>query len=251
MLSFLPAVLEPMVRGGQITPISLGCSPARVYRISGAAAAPDCFLKIDIPRPRGLEREAAACFWLRGRFPAPEVLYYGESDGDVYLLTTALPGEGACFGDGARDPAGTARLLARTLDALHRLDAAECPLRNAAADLLSYARVRIRPSLPEEERPPEELFRELEAAPPPDGSVFCHGDFCLPNVLCEKGALTGLVDLGDAGAGNRHLDLAACRRSLQRHFGEERHVDLFLDEYGRDRVDPAQLAWFDRLETFF
>jgi aminoglycoside phosphotransferase len=107
------------------------------------------------------------------------------------------------------------------------------------------------PVFPGGKRPPAELFRELEAAPPPDEDVFCHGDFCLPNVLFEKGALTGLVDLSDAGAGNRHLDLAACIRSLRRNFGEERYVDLFIGEYGRDRVDPDQLAWFDRLEAFF
>ncbi|NLG38109.1 MAG: aminoglycoside 3'-phosphotransferase [Clostridiales bacterium] len=252
MLSFLPETLSPMLRGGRFTPIAEGCSPARVYRVTDAAVFPDCFLKIDIPRPRGLDREAAACIWLRGRFPAPEVLYFGEAGGNLYLLTTALTGQGACFGENARQPERMARMLARALSRLHQLSCADCPLDNSAPALLEYARTRISPSASDPEGCSAlTLHRELTAVQPPDEPVFCHGDFCLPNVLFENGELTGIIDLGDAGAGNRHLDLSQCCWSLRHNFGEERFADAFLDEYGRDRVDPGHMKWFSDLYRFF
>lgn len=42
----------------------------------------------------------------------------------------------------------------------------------------------------------------------PNKFVFVHGDFCPPNIIVEKGILSGLVDLGNAHMGDPLYDIA-------------------------------------------
>jgi len=45
--------------------------------------------------------------------------------------------------------------------------------------------------------------------------VLTHGDFCLPNILIKNGKLSGFIDLGKTGTGDRWMDIALCYRSLK------------------------------------
>ena len=48
--------------------------------------------------------------------------------------------------------------------------------------------------------------------------MISHGDFCLPNIFFEGNRLSGLIDLGHGGVGDRYLDIALCYRSLKHNF---------------------------------
>ena len=48
----------------------------------------------------------------------------------------------------------------------------------------------------------------IRADLPPEDVVFTHGDYCLPNVMILKGHLSGYIDWGYAGIGDRYLDKA-------------------------------------------
>ena len=64
-----------------------------------------------------------------------------------------------------------------------------------------------------------DLFGELLATAPADEDiVFTHGDFCLPNIILDRGAddeveITGLVDCGGAGIADRYQDIALAVRT--------------------------------------
>jgi aminoglycoside phosphotransferase len=66
------------------------------------------------------------------------------------------------------------------------------------------------------------------------GDVLVHGDACLPNILFrEDGTLSGYIDLGDIGIGDREVDLSAAVWSLRYNLGSGHGLD-FLRAYGLD-----------------
>ncbi len=90
--------------------------------------------------------------------------------------------------------------------------------------------------------------------PTQEDLVFVHGDFCLPNVLLEPAGegltMTGLVDCGRAGIGDRHQDLALAMRSLTYNFDADT-IAPFLNAYGGPPVDSRILEFFTILDEFF
>jgi aminoglycoside phosphotransferase len=105
-------------------------------------------------------------------------------------------------------------------------------------------------------REPEDLFHELVASVPmSEDLVLTHGDFCLPNIILQRGRdgrveVAGLVDCGRAGVADRHQDLALAIRSLQDNFGEE-WVLFFLRAYGLPRADDEKVHFYLLLDEFF
>ncbi len=138
--------------------------------------------------------------------------------------------------------------------------------------------------------PAAEVLSELAAlarALGPGRTALVHGDYCLPNVLLDTGSVRGgaartrrsaggdqgptqpdgpppagegradgwaLVDLGRAGLGDPHSDLADMAGSLlspmNPQFGP-RDVERFLDAYGREDVDPERLRLCAGVNSFF
>ena len=72
--------------------------------------------------------------------------------------------------------------------------------------------------------------------------VVCHGDFCVPNILFNSGALKGFVDLGELGVADVWWDLAVATWSLEWNLGPG-YEDLFLKEYGK-RVDSEKIQYY-------
>lgn len=64
----------------------------------------------------------------------------------------------------------------------------------------------------------QELLEWLEKNRPEFDPVLSHGDFCLPNVFVENGTISGFIDLGDSGIGDKWRDIALCYRSLKHNF---------------------------------
>jgi kanamycin kinase len=138
--------------------------------------------------------------------------------------------------------------------------------------------------------PAAEVLSELAGlarALGPGRTALVHGDYCLPNVLLDTGSVRGgaarahrsaggglgparpdgpppagdgradgwaLVDLGRAGLGDPHADLADMVGSLlspmNPQFGP-RDAERFLDAYGREDVDPERLRLCAGVDSFF
>ena len=153
--------------------------------------------------------------------------------------------------------------LGRCLAELHSVDTLGCPFDRRISVQLDEARLRIATGAVREDdfdarrqgRTATDLFAELlTTVPDCEDSVFVHGDFCLPNILLSaqvSGAVhvTGLIDCGRAGIGDRHQDLALAIRSLTYNLGSE-FVASFLASYGRPSIDPRTTEFFTVLDEF-
>ena len=64
----------------------------------------------------------------------------------------------------------------------------------------------------------DEIFSYLENNKPPKDKVLCHGDLCLPNIICNGDKIAGFIDLGLTGIDNRYHDIAIIYRSIKYNF---------------------------------
>src|SRR5260370_25579397 len=127
-----------------------------------------------VKRAADLVPERNRLAWLVGRWPVPEVAGFFHESGDDWLVTREVFGVRMYHPALGWEPVRVANKLGEILRNLHSTDAAGCPFG-----------INKR------------------------GHVLIHGDYCLPNVLVQKGELSGLVDVGGAGLGNPEDDLAA------------------------------------------
>ena len=221
---WLPEGIRRHVGAAYLAEESLGRSGARVFDAGG------CFLKI---APRGeLERAAAMQdYFARKGLGAPLIAFDQDGARD-YLLVQTLPGQNACRWPG--EPARLAAALGEAIRALHETDARDCPL----ADV--------------NERWIDAYGKEHGAPFAGDVSILqkdalTHGECCLPNIFFDGGCFAGFIDMGDAGLGDRHVDLSSAVWSLGYNLRTTRWNERLLDAYGRDAIDAARLALCDQL----
>ena len=253
----IPPSLKDHVQGYEWSPVTIGESRATVHRLF-ASSRPVLFLKSQRRDPLfGLAGEAARLRWLQGRAPVPRVVDFVEDEAHDYLLMSALPGEDAATTGLAPDH--LVPLLAEALRELHAVDIDDCPFRHTVGDLIARARAVMASGQVDEGnfdsenlgRRPEGIFAEMLARKPESEEwVFTHGDFCLPNVMMHDGRLSGFIDVGTAGIGDRYRDLALVGRSITRNLGDE-WVGVFFEHYGLKAPDQDKLRYYRLLDEFF
>ena len=91
----------------------------------------------------------------------------------------------------------------------------------------------------------DELDREVSF----EQDTFIHGDFCLPNVMLVDGKFSAFIDVGLSGVGDRHIDIYWVLWSLWYNLKTDKYTDIFLDYYGRDKVDMERLKVVAEVET--
>jgi len=258
----LPGELADLVAGATLVPVVVGRSGsvvARVVRPSG-----DLILKL-VERGAAaptLAPEAERLQWLHSRFPAPEVVLHGGDERAEWLVVTALEGADASATQLATDPGRLATVLGQHLRRLHdEVDPAQCPFDASTASLVAHARRQVAEGRidPADFQPihhgltAEEMLGHVEAVAPdePTDPVVTHGDYCLPNViLLDDGSLSGVVDVGLLGVGDRYRDIGIGARSIAQNLGGAA-VGAFVDGYGLDRPDLARLDAFVMIDELF
>lgn len=202
----------------------IGRSGADVLHADG------CFLKI---APRGkLERAAAlqAYFHKKG-FSAALIAFDQDAQRD-YLLVEEVAGKSGI--EILDKPEWLADQLGAALRRLHGTDASECPVQDVNEQAAALY-----------ERETGHAFGGDLSVLKKDALV--HGDSCLPNVFFSKNGLSGFIDLGEGGLGDRHFDLYWAIWSLEYNLKTDAYAARFLDAYGRDAVDEQRLAVCARL----
>lgn len=238
--------------------------------LSGSTVAiyGDMVLKSE-PVSEESENHLAMLRWLSGKVSAPQVLETALHDGFRWTLMTRISGEMACAGTWREDPRRLVRVLADSMKRLWAVDVTGCPVDQSAKAKLVRARQRLAQGqmnmdLAEPDTfgevgfsSPAKLLRWLEEHIPACSPVLTHGDLCLPNLFLEDWALTGFLDLGRSGAGDRWTDIAICWRSLRDNFGghygdaaEGFHPDELFDALGIEK-DEERLRYYLLMDELF
>ncbi len=255
----VPEPLQPFVAGAAWSRITVGESLSDIFRLdrSGQAAL---YLKI-APRVRRMEllQEKQRLDWLQGRLPVPAVVGYETDDRKEYLLLTALPGRHVADLSAAEPNEKIVQLLAAGLRAIHAIPIHDCPFDMTLDREIERARYNVVNGLVDEadfagtrlDRSAAELFEKLQSKKPADEDlVFTHGDYCLPNVMVDRGEVSGFVDWGRGGVADRYKDIALVLRSLKRNTGEDL-ARAFFEAYGLSSYDADKLAYYKLLDEFW
>ena len=165
-----------------------------------------------------LENEATMTGYFHSKGLSSEVCLYLKSESD-YLITKKINGKDGTDECYLSDPVRLCKVFAETLVCLHQTDFSGCPLKSKSSGLVTD----------------------------PVYTALIHGDYCLPNIMLDDFRFTGLVDLDYAGIGDPHRDISSALWTLNHNLRTDKYNDLFLDCYGREKIDFKQLKLWEGL----
>lgn len=225
----VPRSVRPYLQGATLYDSS--CSEnARTLLVSGEQPA---FLKISTPG--SLEREYQMTTFLHTHNVAPQAVAYESASDYDYLLTEAVSGEDGTAVPHLDNPVKLAGAFGEYLSMLHALPVEGCPYGNKTKEWLKEAGQKgIDPGM---------INTDYSAI----DNVIIHGDYCLPNIIMDRFAFKGFIDLGNGGVGDRHYDLYWGIWTLNYNLKTDKYKDIFLDAYGRKHINAEGLDYFTRL----
>lgn len=259
----LPGSIRQMISGKTFQTDDIGKSKAQVIVYD------DCVLKI-VPYQKKNEETVRVMRWLENKLPVPRVLCY-ESDAErEYLLMSRMPGKMACDAYYLERPKDLTERLAEAIWMLWSIDVSDCPRIRDLDVELKEARIRVENHMVEVNnvepttfgpggfKDPEHLLDWLEHNRPNYEPVLSHGDLCLPNIFIDHGRISGLIDLGDTGIGDKWRDVALCYRSFKRNaegaYGGKVHPNTraeALFEVLGIAPDPEKIRYYLLLDELF
>ncbi len=254
----LPEELSDRIKLGGIHEGGLGRLGNRLICVVDKEEGP-AYLKIGAGiAGKDLLNESRRLEWIGNRLRVPKVLYYGSEKGCSYLLITELPGMPA---HEAMEPitiATAVEKFAEGLKTIHSTPIEACPFDRVLENELEECARRIgQPGLNVDAfiadtgaEPAEILDKLISQVSILGDLVFTHGDYCLPNLLLDSECISGIVDWGIAGIGDRHRDFKSVELTLTRNCGKE-WIPAFYNTYGEFEVDPERIHFFWLLDRFF
>ena len=238
--------------------------------LSGASIAIfDAFVLKSEPVSEESENQTAMLRWLEGKVPCPAVLDTICENGFRWMVMTRISGEMACEDSWRADPQRLVQALADAMKRLWAVDVSDCPVDQCIEAKLRRAEGIIERGEVDMELADPETFGEkgfsspaallgwlTEHRPQPE-PVLSHGDYCLPNVFLQDWELSGFLDLGRSGVGDRWNDIAICWRSLRDNFGGHYgdavagfHPDCLFDALGVEK-DDEKLKYYLLMDELF
>lgn len=237
---------------------------ARLYDSSCSNAAKVFFIEKDegffLKKAElgSLKKEAELTAYFHQKGLGAEVLSYFSDDYD-WLLTRRVAGEDCTYIKHLEDPFRLAALLGEQLRSLHETDTSNCPVKNRTEEYTALAEnnfltgVFDKSQFPDSFgfKTPEEAWnfasynRELLK-----DEVLIHGDYCLPNIILNDFKFSGFIDLGNGGIGDRHIDVFWGLWSLWFNLKTDKYGEIFMDAYGRDKIDLVALKTVAAFEVF-
>ncbi|HEL0553261.1 TPA: aminoglycoside 3'-phosphotransferase [Streptococcus equi subsp. zooepidemicus] len=248
----LPPVLKKLLQNSLVYDSS-SSAEARVYAIDKGQGY---FLKT---AAKGrLAKEAALTRYCHSKGLATEVLDYISGDQD-WLLTAKVAGEDASHIEYLSDPKRLCRILVDHMLKLHSLSLSDFPVADKTLAYIEAAEAGYHQGrfnqcfLPPQQRfqSQEEAYRRIqELKLLLQHEILIHGDFCLPNMILDRWQFQSMIDWGEAGKSDRHIDLFWLIWSLQFNLKTDRYKDYVLDCYGRRHIDLDILDGIAAFEVF-
>ena len=248
----LPKEIESLVLGAKVYDSSCA-SGAKVFFIDKDSGY---YLKTD--KKGSLEREYLMTSYFHKRGIGAEVLYFGSNECDI-MLTAKVQGEDCVNKKHTDEPKRLSILQGEELRKLHELDYSDCPCFNKMEEYVTLAQHNYLTDNFDKTHFPdnfgyssaEEAYKVLmDGKSAFKSDVLVHGDYCLPNIILKDWKLSAFIDVGGAGVGDRHIDIFWGLWSLGFNLQTEKYNDLFLDAYGRDKIDKEILKIVASAEVF-
>ncbi len=260
---YIPDRIKAYIEGKEYSLDDIGMSGSKILLFD------DCVLKIE-KQSENFDKMVEMMRWMEGKVPVPkvlEVVYEGEW---AYLLMSRMEGEMSCSEKYLERPEELATILAEGMKMLWSVDISDCPrIRDVDAELCEAA-YRVKHRLVDVDnvepdtfgeggfRDPEHLLQWLRDNRPTYEPVLSHGDYCLPNVFIKDGRVSGFIDLGDTGVGDKWRDIALCYRSFIHNrdgsFGGKVYEDFDPERlFEKLQVEPnrEKLRWYRLLDELF
>lgn len=258
-----PKNIKDKIDGLSFTKDNIGMSGSEIYIFD------DMILKVE-RHTKSVDKMIDMLTWLEGKVLAPKVICYEVMDDKSYILMTKIKGKMACDEYYLENPKILLKLLADALKSLWAVDISDCPRTRDIDQELKEARYRVENNLVDTDncepdtfsekgfKSPEGLLLWLENNRPTYEPCLSHGDFCLPNVFFENDKLSGFIDLGDAGIGDKWRDIALLYRSLKHNFDgtfggkvyPDFNPDMLFEALGIE-PDFEKLRYYTLLDELF
>lgn len=230
------------------------CSPeAKVLFIDK-----DCGYYLKTAMSGSLSDEVEMTRYFNSKGLGSAVVEYISGDRD-YFLTERVRGEDATYATYIEDPMRLTDTLAQSLRMLHETDFFDCPKKDRTGDYLKragenyksgqYDTSYIMPSLSSlgVDQAWDYICKNSKFL---KNEVLIHGDYCLPNIMLDDWRLSGFIDLGFAGVGDRHVDLFWGAWTLAFNLKTDKYRERFFDAYGRDKLTPEIIDLISAIEVF-
>ena len=221
---------------------------------------PSLFLKIRntrfAPQESDLRTEKIAMSWLHGKLNVPNAICFHEERELQHLVMTQIAGVSGIHQDAMNGVPNLIREFAFGLREIHSISMDSCPLDWRMERYFSWWEGLIEMGAIHSQIPTgktrtflrDELC-SMKSGLPEEDLVFTHGDYCLPNILIHDGRLSGIIDWGYAGVGDRYRDFVAAYYTIRRNLGTE-WVAVFFEEYGLEELDWDKLMAYQKVHDF-
>ena len=221
---------------------------------------PSLFLKVRNTRlalqESDLRTEKIAMSWLQGKLNVPSVICFHEECETQYLVMTQIVGVSGIHQCAMNDIPTLMREFAFGLREIHSMSMDSCPLDWRMERYFSWAEGLIEAGALDSQistGKTRTFLRDelcsMKSGLPGEDLVFTHGDYCLPNILIHDGRLSGIIDWGYAGVGDRYRDFVAAYYTIRRNLGAE-WVPVFFEEYGLQGLDRDKLMAYQKVHDF-
>lgn len=247
LLTALPDAIGTDIRrfiGGADVYDSSCSAEAKVYFIDKDGGY---YLKCAPAGTLGTEYQMTKFFHAKGL--GAEVLSYTSDESD-YLLTATVAGEDCVHVAYLDDPERLCDTIAYELRKLHETEYTGCPVHDRTAAYLATAEENYRTGNYDKSHFPDSFgYRSAKEAHDAlnagkdalQDRVLLHGDYCLPNIILDDWKLSGFIDVGSGGVGDRHIDIFWGSWTLWFNLKTDKYRERFLDAYGRDKIDETLL----------
>ncbi|MGO1367758.1 APH(3') family aminoglycoside O-phosphotransferase [Senegalia sp. (in: firmicutes)] len=236
----MPIDLKEIIKNRMIIRNNKGCSGSEVFLLRGTSDSEDYFLKISKEDKFSyLESEKIKLDWLKDKLPVPKVYYFKKIDGYEYLLLSKIKGSDILTQEILQRPYFVAQKVGKALKQIHNIDISNCEFNETINDKLKLIKnmynhkrnLRIYKSLFQ--------FKPIE-----EDLVFTHGDYCFPNIMIDNDDISGFIDLGRSGIGDRYVDISVIIRSIVLNYKNYNVLKVFLEEYGLKNIDYEKLKYY-------
>ena len=162
---------------------------------------------------------------LSSKLPIGKIIKYEKKDGYIYILREKLKGLPLSDDYYMNRPKLLLNLTFDALEILENVDIKGLKLKDSIEEIINIGIknkdkldiLAINNELNCNFKDANEIINFLKSNKP-EINALCHGDLCLPNIICDGNKIVGFIDVGMTGLSNYWHDIAIAYRSIKYNY---------------------------------